>query len=90
MYTTYHIFNVIPIKHLVSQDFEPTTPHKLTTGTKTSVSNPRVLLLPFVLQKTTAHVDTKALNMNHHSRIGFRGYRHCNSATSKRVPRKRT
>ena len=29
MYTTDYIFPVLPIKHLVNQDGEPTTPHKL-------------------------------------------------------------
>ena len=37
MYTTDHIFTVLPIKHLVNQDGEPTTPHKLATTTKPSV-----------------------------------------------------
>ena len=39
MYTTDHIFPVIPIKHLENQDGELTTQHKLETGTKPSVSN---------------------------------------------------
>ena len=34
MYKTDHIFPVIPIKHLVNQDGEPTMPQKLATGTK--------------------------------------------------------
>ena len=37
IYTTDNIFPVLPIKHLVNQYGEPTTPHKLETGTKTSV-----------------------------------------------------
>ena len=32
MYTTDHIFTGTPIKHLVNQGGEPTTPHKLVTG----------------------------------------------------------
>ena len=32
MFMTDHIFPVIPMKHLVNQDGEPTTPHKLATG----------------------------------------------------------
>ena len=59
MYRTYSIFPVLLIKHLVNQYGEPTTTHKLVTGTKPSVSNLRVLLYPFVVQKVTAHVDTK-------------------------------
>ena len=39
MYTTYHIFPVLPIKDLINEDGDPTTPHKLATGTKPSVSH---------------------------------------------------
>ena len=67
MYTTDHIVPVLPIKQLVNQDGEPTTPHKLETGTKPSVSNIRVLFCPCVVQKATANIDTNALNMLHHS-----------------------
>ena len=42
-YTTDHIFTVLPIKDLTNEDDNPTTPHKLATGTKPSVSNLRVL-----------------------------------------------
>ena len=65
IYTTDHIVHVIPIKHLVNQYSEPNTPHKLATGMKPSVSNLRVLLCPCLVQKATAHVDTKALSMRH-------------------------
>ena len=34
MYTTNHIFPVLPIKDLINEDGDPTTPHKLETGTK--------------------------------------------------------
>ena len=34
MYTTDHIFPVLPIKDLINEDGDPTTPHKLATGTK--------------------------------------------------------
>ena len=37
MYTTDHIFPVLPIKYMVNEDGEPTTPFKLATGTKPSV-----------------------------------------------------
>ena len=37
MYKTHQIFTVFPIKYLLNQDGEPTTPHKLETGTKLSV-----------------------------------------------------
>ena len=49
MYGNDHIFPVLPIKHLVNQDGEPTTPHKLATGKKYSASNLRVLLYPYVV-----------------------------------------
>ena len=29
MYTTHYMFTVLPIKHLINQDGEPTTPHKM-------------------------------------------------------------
>ena len=43
MYTTDHIFPVLPIKDLINKDGDPTTPHKLATGTKPSVPHLRVL-----------------------------------------------
>ena len=59
MYTTYHIFPVLPIKYLINEDGDPTTPYKLATGTKPSVSHLRVLFCPCVVRKATAHVETK-------------------------------
>ena len=38
MYTTDHIFLVLPIKDLINKDVEPTTPFKHVTGMKSSVS----------------------------------------------------
>ena len=64
-YTTDHIFPVLPIKHLVNQDSEPTTPHKLETGTKLSVSNLRVLFCPCGVQKSTVNFDKKTVKMGH-------------------------
>ena len=43
MYTTDHIFPVLPIKNLIHEYGNPTTPQKLETGTKPSVSHLRVL-----------------------------------------------
>ena len=43
MYTTDQIFPVLPIKELINEDVDPTTPHKLATGTKPSVSHSRVI-----------------------------------------------
>ena len=50
MYTADHIFLVIPIKDLINKDGEPTTPFKLVTGTKPSISHLRVLFCPCVEQ----------------------------------------
>ena len=73
MYTTDHIFPVLPIKDLINKDGDPTTPHKLATDTKPSVSYLGVLFCPFVVRKATAHVETKTLNMRHQAKKGFRG-----------------
>ena len=73
MDTTYHIFPVLPINDMINKDGDPTTPYKLATGTKTSVSHLRVLFCLCFVRKATAHVETKALNMRHQSQKGFRG-----------------
>ena len=66
MYTTDHIFPVIPNKDLITKNGDPTTPHKLAIGTKPSLSHLRVLFCPCVVWKATVHVETKALNMLSH------------------------
>ena len=71
MYMTYHIFPVLPIKDLINEDSDPTTPHKMATGTKSTLSHLRVLFFPCVVQKATAQVETKALNMCHQAQKGF-------------------
>ena len=43
MYTPYHIFLVLPIKDLINEHVDTTTPFKLATGMKPSVSHLRVL-----------------------------------------------
>ena len=68
-----HILPVLPIKDLINEDGDPTTPYKLATGNKPSVSHSRVLFCPFVVRKSTAHVETKTLNMRHQAQKGFRG-----------------
>ena len=73
MYTTDHIFPVIPIKHLVNQYSEPNTPHKLETGQNKSLSNPCALFYPYVVLNSTSHIDTKVLNMCHQLQKGFLG-----------------
>ena len=71
MYTIDHIFPVLPIKDLINEDGNPTTPHKLAKGTKPSVSHFRVIFGPCVVCKATAHVETKTLNMCHQAQKGF-------------------
>ena len=72
MYTTYHIFTVLPIKDLINKDENPTTPNKLAAGMKTSVSHLRVLFFPCAVRKATAHVETKTLNMCYQAQKWFR------------------
>ena len=73
IYTKDHIFLVLPIKDLINEDGDPTTPFKLATGKKPSVSHLRVLFFPCVVQKATAHIDKKALNMRQQVKKVFRG-----------------
>ena len=73
MYTTDHIFPVLPIKDFVNEDGDTTTPYKLAAGTKPSVSHLHVLFCPCFVRKATAHVETKTLNMRHQAQKGFRG-----------------
>ena len=58
MYTTDHIFHVLPIKHLVNKYGEPTMLHNLETGTKLSVSNLCVLFFR-VLYGSKLHMLTQ-------------------------------
>ena len=73
IYTKDHIILVLPIKDLINEDGDPTTPQKLATGTKPSVSHLRVLFCPCVVHKATAHVETNTLNMRHQAKKGFCG-----------------
>ena len=63
MYTTDHIFLVLPIKYLINEDGDSTTPYKLATDTKHSVSHLRVLFCPCIVRKATAHIGKKAIYM---------------------------
>ena len=73
MYTSDHMFPVLPIKDMINEDGKPTKPFKLATGTKPSVLHLCVLFCPGVVQKYTAHVGTKALDMGHQAQKVFRG-----------------
>ena len=73
MYTTDHIFHALPIKNLVNQDGEPTIPHKMATAMKPTESNLHLLFCTYVVQKETANVGIKALNMLHQPQKCFCG-----------------
>ena len=68
-----HIIPDLPIKDLINEGGDPTTPHKLATGTKHSVSHLRVLFCPCVVRKDTAHVEKKTLIMRHQAQKVFCG-----------------
>ena len=72
MYTTDHIFPVLPIKDVINGDGDTTTAHKLATGKKPSVSHLHVLCCTCVVRKDTAHIETKTLNVCHQDQKGFR------------------
>ena len=59
VYTTDYILPVLQIKHLVNQDGEPTTPHKMPTGKKPLVSNLKILLF-HVLYESQLHMLTQS------------------------------
>ena len=90
MYMTDHIFLVLPIKDLMNEDGDPTTLHKLGTGTKPSVSHLRVLFCPCVVRKATEHVEIKTLNMRHQAQKGFRSIFMGIPQHQKRIPCVRT
>ena len=71
IYMTDYIFPVLQIKDLINEDGDPTTPHRLATGTKLSVSHLHVLFCTCVEQKSTVHVETKTLNMRHQAQKAF-------------------
>ena len=73
MYTLDHMCPLLTIKYLINKYRYPTTPFKLATGMKPSVSHPRVLFSPCVVRKATIRVGTKALNMRHQAQKGFCG-----------------
>ena len=73
MYTEDNIYPVLPIKDLIIEDGDLTTPFKLATGKKHSLSYLRILFCPCVAWKATAYVGTKALHMRHQAQKGFRG-----------------
>ena len=63
MYMEDCIFLILPIKYLINWDGDPTTPFKLATCMKPSISHLSVLFFPCVVQIATSHVITKGLNV---------------------------
>ena len=59
IYTTDHIFPVLPIKDLINKYVKTTMPFKLATGMKPSISHSRVLFFRCVVHKSTAHVGKR-------------------------------
>ena len=55
------------------KDGNPTTPFKLATGAKHSVTHLRVLFCPCAVQKSTSKVDKKALNMCYQAQKDIHG-----------------
>ena len=58
MYTTDHIFLVLPIKDIINKDGDPNTPFKLAIGMKPSVLHLRVFFF-HVLYGKLLHMLTK-------------------------------
>ena len=73
MYAADCILPLLSIKDLLNKDGEPTTPCKLATGMKPSLSHYRVLFYPCVVLKATENVGTKALEMCHQEQKRFHG-----------------
>ena len=89
MYTTDNIFPVLPIKYMTNEDGNPTTPFKLATDTKPSVSHLRVLFFHFLNWKSTTHVE-KGVKYVLPSTTGFSRYIDWNSTASKIISSVRT
>ena len=73
IHTADHILPVLSIKYLINEDSNQTTPFKLATVTKPLLFYLCILFCPCVVQKATAYVGTKALNMSHQAKKGFWG-----------------
>ena len=58
---------------MINEDDELTTPFKLATDKKPSVSHLGILFCPWNVRKAASHIYKKVLNMNHQAQKGFRG-----------------
>ena len=71
MYTAYYILPVLTIKEFIKKYGDPTTPFKLATDMKPSISYLRVLFFQCVIIKSTANVGKNSLNMCHQAQKFF-------------------
>ena len=69
MYTIDHIFPVLLIKHLVNHNVEPTLSHKLSTGTKPSVSNLRVFFRLLYEKQLLMLIQINSILFISHNRV---------------------
>ena len=65
IYKSDHIFPVLTINDFRNKEGNPTTPFKLVTGIKPSISNSRVLCCPCFARKANVDVGTEVLYMRH-------------------------
>ena len=75
---------------MIKEDGDPTTPHKIATGTEPTVSHLYILFFPCVVWRATAHVETKALNIRHQAQKRVSMYLRWNSPVSKMISCVRT
>ena len=73
MYTTDHIFPHLPIHDMINEDSNLTTPFKLATGTKPSVSHLHIIFF-HVLYIQLHHTVKKVVEYLSSSAKGFRGF----------------
>ena len=90
IHTKDNILPILPIKYMMNKDGDPTTLYELVTGKKPTISYSCVLFCPCVVQKSTTHVGTKALNIFHQAQKCFLWYLRWNSTSSKRISRVHT
>jgi hypothetical protein len=67
-----HVFNVLPLKDLVTIDGVITTPYELFVGSKPQVSHFRVFGCPCIAKKWTISVDGKPEDNNKGTQRGIR------------------
>ncbi len=69
----YNVFNILPLKDLVTADGTVTTPFELFVGSKPMVSHFRVFGCPCIAKKWTISVDGKPVDNSKGTQRGIRG-----------------